>query len=63
MAIRTHYPTGRPELTMPADDRAAHGIAVAPIHSRTPHFQVRSIRDKVSGKTKVVHAGEALPKP
>jgi quercetin dioxygenase-like cupin family protein len=60
----THYPTGRPELTMLKLTIAPHTALPWHTHPFPNAAYILSgtltIRDKASGKTKVVHAGEAF---
>jgi quercetin dioxygenase-like cupin family protein len=60
----THYPTGRPELTMLKLTIAPHTALPWHTHPFPNAAYILSgtltIRDKESGKTKVVHAGEAF---
>src|SRR5258708_1172904 len=60
----TQYPKGRPELTMLKLTIAAHSVLPWHTHPFPNAGYVLSgtltIRDKVSGKTRVVHQGEAF---
>ena len=60
----THYPTGRPELTMLKLTIAAHSQLPWHTHPFPNAAYVLSgtltVHDKVSGKTKVFHQGEAF---
>ena len=60
----THYPTGRPELTMLKLTIAAHSRLPWHTHPFPNAAYVLSgtltVHDKVSGKTKVFHQGEAF---
>ena len=60
----THYPTGRPELTMLKLTIAAHSKLPWHTHPFPNAAYVLSgtltVHDKVSGKTKVFHQGEAF---
>jgi quercetin dioxygenase-like cupin family protein len=60
----THYPTGRPELTMLKLTIAAHSQLPWHTHPFPNAAYVLSgtltVHDKISGKTKVFHQGEAF---
>ncbi len=60
----THYPTGRPELTMLKLTIAAHSQLPWHTHPFPNAAYVLSgtltVHDKVSGKTKVFHQGQAF---
>jgi quercetin dioxygenase-like cupin family protein len=60
----THYPTGRPELTMLKLTIAAHSNLPWHTHPFPNAAYVLSgtltVHDKISGKTKVFHQGEAF---
>jgi quercetin dioxygenase-like cupin family protein len=60
----THYPTGRPELTMLKLTIAAHSQLPWHTHPFPNAAYVLSgtltVHDKISGKTKVFHEGEAF---
>jgi quercetin dioxygenase-like cupin family protein len=60
----THYPTGRPELTMLKLTIAAHSQLPWHTHPFPNAAYVLSgtltVHDKVSGKTRVFHQGEAF---
>jgi quercetin dioxygenase-like cupin family protein len=60
----THYPKGRPELTMLKLTIAAHSVLPWHTHPFPNAAYVLSgtltVHDKVSGKTKVFHQGEAF---
>jgi quercetin dioxygenase-like cupin family protein len=60
----THYPTGRPELTMLKLTIAAHSVLPWHTHPFPNAGYVLSgtltVHDKISGKTKVFHQGEAF---
>ena len=60
----THYPTGRPELTMLKLTIAAHSKLPWHTHPFPNAAYVLSgtltVHDKISGKTKVFHQGEAF---
>jgi quercetin dioxygenase-like cupin family protein len=60
----THYPTGRPELTMLKLTIAAHSKLPWLTHPFPNAAYVLSgtltVHDKISGKTKVFHQGEAF---
>jgi quercetin dioxygenase-like cupin family protein len=63
-AAYTHYPTGRPELTMLKLTIAAHSQLPWHTHPFPNAAYVLSgtltVHDKISGKTKVFHQGEAF---